>query len=112
MSCDDDTSAPNPEVVVPIEDHLDLHAFHPRDVRSVLESYLEAAVEAGFREVRLIHGRGTGVQREIVRSALARHPSVRGFADAPPESGGWGATVVALGPNPRLGRSETWPPDV
>jgi len=98
MRSDDDPSSPDPEVVVPIEDHLDLHPFHPRDVRSVVESYLEAALEAGFREVRLIHGRGIGVQREIVRATLARHPSVLGFADAPPESGGWGATVVSLVP--------------
>ena len=84
------------EVVVPLEDRLDLHPFRPRDVRSVVESYLEQAVEAGFREVRLIHGRGIGVQREIVRSLLQRHPDVREFFDAPPERGGWGATVVRL----------------
>ena len=87
----------DPEVVVPIEDHLDLHAFQPRDVRSVVGSYLEAAVEAGFTTVRLIHGRGTGVQREIVRSLLARHPGVVSYTDAPPEAGGGGATIVQLG---------------
>ena len=84
------------EVVVPIEDRIDLHPFRPRDVRSVVESYLEQAIEAGFREVRLIHGRGIGVQREIVRSLLTRHPQVLEFHDAPPERGGWGATVVLL----------------
>ena len=105
MPCDDGRSVPPPEVVIPIEDHLDLHPFHPRDIRSVVESYLEAAVEAGFTEVRLIHGRGIGVQREIVRSALARHPSVRDFADAPPQGGGWGATVVSLDPSPGSHRS-------
>jgi DNA-nicking Smr family endonuclease len=84
------------EVVVPIEDRIDLHPFRPRDVRSVVESYLEQALEAGFREVRLIHGRGIGVQREIVRSLLTRHPHVIEFHDAPPERGGWGATVVLL----------------
>jgi dsDNA-specific endonuclease/ATPase MutS2 len=87
-----------PEVVVPIEDRLDLHSFRPKDVRSVVESYLEAAVEAGFAEVRLIHGRGIGVQREIVRSLLSRHPDVDEFTDAPPDRGGWGATVVRLRP--------------
>lgn len=84
------------EVVVPLEDFIDLHPFRPRDVRSVVESYLEEAVSAGFREVRLIHGRGIGVQREIVRSLLSRHPAVVDFRDAPGERGGWGATVVRL----------------
>jgi dsDNA-specific endonuclease/ATPase MutS2 len=84
------------EVVLPIEDSIDLHAFRPREVRSVVEAYLEEAVERGFREVRLIHGRGIGVQREIVRSLLGRHPAVEEFYDAPPGRGGWGATVVRL----------------
>ncbi len=84
------------EVVLPIEDHLDLHPFRPRDVRSVVDSYLECALEAGFDEVRIVHGRGIGTQREIVRSLLERHPAVRGFQDAPPERGGWGATLVRL----------------
>ena len=88
------------DVHLPIEDFLDLHSFRPRDVRSVVESYLEQAIESGFREVRLIHGRGIGVQREIVQSFLARHPGVVSFADAPPERGGWGATVVRLAPAP------------
>ncbi len=88
------------DVQVPIEDFLDLHTFRPRDVRSVVESYLEQAIESGFREVRLIHGRGIGVQREIVHSFLAQHPGVVSFADAPPERGGWGATVVRLAPAP------------
>ena len=84
------------EVVVPIEDAIDLHAFAPRDVREVVLSYLEAAHAKGWREVRLIHGRGIGAQRESVRALLARHPKVASFADAPPERGGWGATVVRL----------------
>jgi DNA-nicking Smr family endonuclease len=83
-------------VALPIEDALDLHAFQARDVRDVVASYLEAARQAGFEEVRLIHGRGIGVQRESVRALLARHPGVLAFADAPPERGGWGATVVRL----------------
>jgi DNA-nicking Smr family endonuclease len=87
---------PEAPVALPIEDHLDLHAFRPQDVREVVTSYLEAAGEAGFHEVRLIHGRGIGVQRESVRALLARHPNVLEFADAPPERGGWGATVVRL----------------
>jgi DNA-nicking Smr family endonuclease len=84
------------EVELPIEDAIDLHAFAPRDVRSVVSSYLDAAREAGFREVRLIHGRGIGVQRDAVRSLLANHPRVESFVDAPPDRGGWGATVVRL----------------
>lgn len=85
-------------VVLPIEDHLDLHAFSPRDVREVVLSYLEAARDRGLLEVRLIHGRGIGVQRENVRALLARHPDVLAFSDAPPERGGWGATLVRLRP--------------
>jgi len=83
-------------VEIPIEDAIDLHAFTPRDVASVVEEYLHAAAARGFREVRLIHGRGIGVQREIVRGVLARHPAVETFTDAPPERGGWGATLVRL----------------
>jgi DNA-nicking Smr family endonuclease len=91
-----DAEAPDDPVELPIEDAIDLHAFAPRDVREVVLSYLEAAHEAGFVEVRIIHGRGIGAQRETVRALLARHPLVRGFSDAPPERGGWGATIVRL----------------
>jgi DNA-nicking Smr family endonuclease len=83
-------------VRIPIEDALDLHAFAPRDVPSVVSEYLVAAAQSGFVEVRLIHGRGIGVQRAIVRSLLSKHPLVVGFADAPPERGGPGATIVQL----------------
>ena len=83
-------------IELPIEDSLDLHSFLPRDVPSVVEEYLRAARARGFREVRLIHGRGIGVQRAIVQSLLADHPLVAGFADAPEEHGGKGATVVRL----------------
>ena len=85
-------------VHVPIEDALDLHSFGPRDVASVVEEYLRAAHERGFREVRIVHGRGIGVQRSIVRAVLSRHLLVVSFTDAPPERGGWGATVVRLTP--------------
>ena len=93
----DEESIPE-EIVLPLEEFIDLHPFRPRDVRSVVEAYLEEACEAGFTEVRLIHGRGVGVQREIVRSLLSRHPAVRDYRDAPAERGGWGATVVRLDP--------------
>ncbi len=84
------------EIELPIEDFIDLHPFRPKEIKDVVESYLEAAVEKGFGEVRVIHGRGIGVQREIVRKLLARHPAVADFRDAPGERGGWGATVVRL----------------
>lgn len=83
-------------VTIPIEDALDLHAFSPGEIPSVVESYLEAALAAGFCEVRLIHGRGLGVQRRRVHQTLAANPAVERFADAPPERGGWGATLVWL----------------
>jgi DNA-nicking Smr family endonuclease len=92
---DDDEDVPE-EVRLPIEDFIDLHPFRPNEIRSVVASYLEEAVAEGFREVRVIHGRGIGVQRENVRAVLARHPLVEEFRDAPPERGGWGATIVRL----------------
>jgi DNA-nicking Smr family endonuclease len=79
---------------IPIESALDLHAFAPRDTPSVVEEYVRAAHEAGLREVRLIHGRGTGVQRGIVQRALERHPLVASFHDAPESH--LGATVAQL----------------
>jgi DNA-nicking Smr family endonuclease len=87
---------PSEPVHLPIEDSLDLHAFAPRDVRPVVEEYLKEAAARGLREVRLIHGRGIGAQRASVQSLLAGHPLVLRFFDAPPERGGWGATVVML----------------
>jgi len=83
---------------IQIEDALDLHAFAPRDIPSVVDEYLEAASAGGFSEVRLIHGRGIGVQRKIVQAVVARHPRVAGYADAPAERGGAGATIVRLRP--------------
>jgi dsDNA-specific endonuclease/ATPase MutS2 len=91
---------PDDPVVLPIEDSLDLHAFAPRDVVSVVDEYLRAAAARGFREVRLIHGRGIGAQRAAVQSLLGRHPLVEGFGDAPVERGGWGATVARLRRDP------------
>ena len=83
-------------VRLPTEDHLDLHAFRPSEITGVVDAYLEAAQEAGYREVRLIHGRGRGIQRAQVQALLARDPRVERFADAPPDRGGWGATLVWL----------------
>jgi len=79
---------------VPIEEALDLHTFEPRDIKSVVEEYVNAAWERGLREVRLIHGRGKGVQRGIVQQALERHPLVLAFWDAPETH--LGATVARL----------------
>jgi len=83
---------------LPITEELDLHAFGPRDVVSVVEEYLLACREKGLLEVRVVHGRGKGVQRAEVRRLLARLEYVLDFADAPPVSGGWGATMVRLAP--------------
>lgn len=84
-------------VRVPIEDTLDLHPFAPADIRSVVDDYLKAAHRAGLRQVRLIHGRGRGVQRGIVQAALDRHPLVTDFWDAPDSH--LGATVARLIPD-------------
>ncbi len=81
---------------IPVDGTLDLHPFAPRDIRSVVEEYVRAAHEAGLREVRLIHGRGTGVQRGIVQAALEAHPLVDRFWDAPESH--LGATVASLTP--------------
>lgn len=85
-------------VKLPIEDAIDLHAFAPKEIASVVEEYLWQCRQAGMPEVRLIHGKGTGTQRAIVRRLLMNHPDVLFFADAPPQAGGWGATVVRLKP--------------
>ena len=83
-------------VVLPIEDSIDLHPFAPKDIPSVVEEYIAQCVDAGIYEVRIVHGRGSGVQRKIVQSLLAKHPQVASFKDAPVEAGGWGATVAVL----------------
>jgi dsDNA-specific endonuclease/ATPase MutS2 len=83
---------------IPIEDVLDLHTVSPRDVKPVVEEYLSEARRLGFQAVRIIHGRGIGVQRETVRQILERTPFVESFGDAPAEAGGWGATIVTFSP--------------
>ena len=86
---------------IEIEDSFDLHSFRPEDVASVVGEYLEAASRAGFREVRLIHGKGIGVRRAEVRRLLAGRPDVADYFDAPPQRGGAGATIVLLRPGTR-----------
>lgn len=94
---DVDPFDPFPEPVrLEITDVFDLHTISPREVRAVVEEYLREARRKGFRTVRIIHGKGVGVQRETVRAILARTHFVEYFSDAPPEAGGWGATVVRM----------------
>jgi DNA-nicking Smr family endonuclease len=85
---------PENPVRIPIERALDLHAFAPRDIASVVDEYVREAHTAGFREVRLIHGRGRGIQRGIVQQALERHPLVVEFFDDP--AAHLGATIAIL----------------
>lgn len=83
-------------VRIPVTDVFDLHSVPPRDVKAVVEEYLSEAHRLGFKALRIIHGRGIGVQRETVRAVLARTGFVAEFRDAPAEAGGWGATLVRL----------------
>jgi len=86
----------DPPIELPITGELDLHAFAPRDVPGLVAEYLQACRERGILLVRLVHGRGKGVQRAVVRRLLAELPEVASFGDAPPGSGGWGATLAVL----------------
>jgi dsDNA-specific endonuclease/ATPase MutS2 len=81
---------------IAIEDVLDLHTFRPADIPNLLEDYLEECVRLGYDSVRIIHGKGKGFQKRRVQTLLARNPRVTSFQDAPPEAGGWGATIVFL----------------
>ncbi len=83
-------------VEIEITDSLDLHSFSPKDIRAVVDEYLAEAHKKGFATVRIIHGKGVGVQREIVRKVLSETDFVRSFKNAPEFSGSWGATIVAL----------------
>ena len=92
---DDNTPFPEP-VVIEITDVFDLHTIPPRQVKAVVEEYLREAYAKGYPVVRIIHGKGIGVQRELVRTILARTPFVVDWTDAPPDAGGLGATIVRL----------------
>lgn len=88
---------PFPEPVrIPITDVFDLHTIRPREVKLVVEEYLHEAKRLGFRSVRIIHGKGVGAQREMVRGILGKTPFVLEWTDAPPEAGGLGATIARL----------------
>jgi dsDNA-specific endonuclease/ATPase MutS2 len=93
---EDDVYDSDEPVVVPIEDSIDLHTFLPRDVKAIVEEYLEEAHKRGFTSVRIIHGKGKGVQKEIVRSILSKNDYVKSFADADAILGGLGATIAVL----------------
>ena len=84
-------------VVIEFSDTIDLHSIPPRQIKTVVEEFLQEAHRRRVRWLRIIHGRGISVQRETVRAILARTPFVVEFKDAPPEAGGWGATIVTLG---------------
>jgi DNA-nicking Smr family endonuclease len=94
-------------IVLPLEDVIDLHPFAPKEIRSVVEEYLLECCTAGMTNVRLIHGKGKGVQRQSIRVLLERLPYVESFQDAPLGAGSWGATLVTLKPelaNPQAER--------
>lgn len=80
----------------PITGEIDLHTFQPSETKSAVNEYLHACKQKGFKTVRIVHGKGKSVQKSIVHSLLQKHPLVREYHDAPPVSGGWGATVVYL----------------
>ncbi|PYV38862.1 MAG: DNA mismatch repair protein MutS [Acidobacteria bacterium] len=98
MSSENDDPFPENDapVIIPIEDSLDLHTFSPKELKAVVEEYLFQCHQKGFKEVRIIHGRGKGVQRQMVRTILEKNPLVLRFENALPEAGGWGATRVKL----------------
>jgi len=83
-------------VNIELQDSIDLHHFQAKEIASVVEEYLAQCRQADLLEVRLIHGKGVGVQRNIIRSLLTKHPAVLSFQDAPAEAGSWGATIVTL----------------
>jgi len=97
-SRDDEPPLDDATVEIPLTGDLDLHPFLPREIPSVVEEYVRACRARGVLRLRLAHGRGKGVQRAVVRRALASLPGVVSFGDAPATAGGWGATVVELRP--------------
>jgi dsDNA-specific endonuclease/ATPase MutS2 len=93
MNPDDDVTQP---VKIPLEDWLDLHTFAPGEIADLLEEYIQECVKAGFSSVRIIHGKGTGALRARVHACLLHHPLIERLYPAPPDAGGWGATIAML----------------
>jgi dsDNA-specific endonuclease/ATPase MutS2 len=85
-------------IKIPIQDVLDLHTFRPQDISDLLENYFDECIKAGIFSVRVIHGKGKGIQKKQVQRILQKDRRVNSFKDAPPEAGGWGATLVELKP--------------
>lgn len=83
-------------VKMPIEDILDLHTFNPKDIPELLVDYFEACTDQGIYSVRIVHGKGRGLLKKRVQELLKKNSMVETFQDAPPEAGGWGATLVEL----------------
>lgn len=83
-------------IKIPIDGTLDLHTFHPKELPDLIEDYLSACVDEGIFSVRIIHGKGKGIQKARVQSLLSKHALVASYQDAPPDAGGWGATLVQL----------------
>lgn len=83
-------------VKMPIEDILDLHTFNPREVPDLLVEYFSACMDADIYSVRIVHGKGRGILKKRVQALLKKNPQVKSFKNAPPEAGGWGATLVEL----------------
>ena len=96
--CDDDDRHEDEIVTLPIDGILDLHTFSPKDVKELVPEYIEACLERGITEIRIIHGKGKGVLRRIVFSILDKHPMVADYRPAGPSFGGWGAAAVTLRP--------------
>lgn len=91
-----DTFDPEEPVQIPIDGVLDLHTFSPKELPALLDDYIEACLQEGIRELRIIHGKGKGILRDRVRSLLSKHTSVESWYEAPMDAGGWGATLVSL----------------
>lgn len=83
-------------VIVPIDGVLDLHTFSPGELKGLMQDYIDACLEADIYDLRIIHGKGSGVMRARVRSLLKKDPRVKIFEDAPGDAGGWGATIATL----------------